>query len=278
MVSIDILYKRTFMNSLRRATSLTITFSFLIMSYTGFILFIAPKGRVANWTNWELLGLDKTQYGNLHATFMVLFFVGVCFHIYLNWSPLMSYFKNKSREFSLLTKEFVFAFLINLFFVLGVLYYWVGFEQFLDFQDNMKASWEKKADKAPYGHAELSSIEEFAKITGTDANTIVEQLTARNIKGVSLEKTIEEIAKENKKSPSELFEMINVKKKTTVLKEGGGYGRLSLAEACEQQNIDINEALEIIKEKGFNATQESTVREIADALHTSPIQLLEMLQ
>ncbi|MBU4110852.1 hypothetical protein KJ988_07610, partial [bacterium] len=120
--------------------------------------------------------------------------------------------------------------------------------------------------------------EEFAKITGTDVNTIVEQLTAKNIQGVSLEKTIEEIAKENKKSPFELFEMIDVKKKMSALKEGGGYGRLSLAEACNQYNIDIDKALEIIKEKGFVATQENTVREIADALHTSPIQLLEMLQ
>ena len=61
------------MNSLRKLTSLTITFSFFIMSYTGIILFIAPKGRVANWTNWELFGLDKTEYTNLHVTFMVLF-------------------------------------------------------------------------------------------------------------------------------------------------------------------------------------------------------------
>jgi hypothetical protein len=248
------------------------------MSYTGFILFISPKGRVANWTNWELLGLNKTQYANLHATFMVLFFVFVCFHIYLNWSPLMSYFKNKARKFSLLTKEFIFAFLVNILFILGVLYNWTPFEQYLNFQENMKASWEKKVDKAPYGHAELSTIEEFATTTGTDASTIIEQLTSKNIKGVSLENTIEKIANENGKSPSELFEMMNVKKKTSTLKEGGGYGRLSLKEACNQQNISLDKALLIIKEKGFEAKEDSGIREIADALHTTPIELLEMLK
>lgn len=265
------------MNSFRRVISLTITFSFLIMTYTGIVLFIAPKGRVANWTNWELFGLDKTQYSNLHATFMLLFILGVCFHIYLNWSPLMNYFKNKSRKFSLLTKEFMFAFLLNLFFILGVLYYWVGFEQFLDFQDNMKASWEKKAQRAPYGHAELSSLEEFAKTTGKDATTIMEELRAKNIQGVSLEKTIEKIAQENGKSPFQLFELMNVQKKTSILKEGGGYGKLSLARACREQNISIDEALQIIKGKGFDATQESSIREIADALKIKPIELLEML-
>jgi len=200
------------MNSLRRFTSLTITFSFLIMSYTGIILFLAPKGRVANWTNWELLGLDKTQYTNLHVTFMVLFLMGMFFHIYLNWSPLMCYFKNKAREFSLLTKEFLLALAINVIFVVGTLYYWAPFEQFLDFQDDVKASLEKKVVKAPYGHAELSTIEEFAQRTGKDATILIDQLKAKNLNGVSLDKTIEKVAKENGKSPADLFEMLKTPK------------------------------------------------------------------
>lgn len=200
------------MNSLRRLTSLTITFSFLVMSYTGIILFIAPKGRVANWTNWKLLGLDKLQYTNLHVTFMVLFLVGMIFHIYLNWCPLMCYLKNKTRQFSLLTKEFILALSVNVLFVLGTLYYWAPFEQFLDFEDDIKASWEKKVDKAPYGHAELSTIEEFAQRTGKDAMMIVEQLKAKNLNGVILDTTIEKVAKENGKSPADLFEMLKTPK------------------------------------------------------------------
>jgi len=96
------------MTSLRRFISLSISFSFLIMSYTGIILFLSPKGRVANWTNWELFGLDKTQYTNLHVTFMVLFLLGMFFHIYLNWGSLLNYLKNRAKAFSLFTKEFLF--------------------------------------------------------------------------------------------------------------------------------------------------------------------------
>lgn len=200
------------MHSLRRLTSLTITFSFFVMSYTGIILFIAPKGRVANWTNWKLLGLDKLQYTNLHVTFMVLFLVGMIFHLYLNWGLLKCYFKNRSRQFSLLTKEFMLALVFNVLFVVGTLYYWTPFEQFLDFQDDIKASWEKKVDKAPYGHAELSTIEEFAQRTGKDATVILEQLKAKNLSGVRLDKTIDKVAKENGKSPADLFEMLKTPK------------------------------------------------------------------
>jgi len=200
------------MNSLRRFTSLTITFTFLVMSYTGIILFLAPKGRVANWTNWQIFGLDKTQYTNLHVTFMVLFLIGMMFHLYLNWSALMCYLKNKTRQFSLLTKEFILALSLNVVFVLGTLYYWAPFEQFLDFQDDIKASWEKKVTRAPYGHAELSTIEEFAQRTGKDATILIEQLKAKNLNGVSLDKTIEKVAKENGKSPADLFEMLKTPK------------------------------------------------------------------
>lgn len=201
------------MLSIRKLTSFTITFSFFIMSYTGIILFIAPKGRVANWTNWKLFGLDKTEYTNLHVTFMVLFLVGMLFHLYLNYKPLLSYLKNKTRSFSLLNKELIIALLFNVLFVFGTLFYWTPFEQFLDFEDDIKSSWEKKAKKAPYGHAELSSIEEFAQKTGMNAEKIIEKLEAKKIQGARLDKTIEKLAKENGKAPFELFEIINAPKK-----------------------------------------------------------------
>ncbi|MBP1682249.1 MAG: hypothetical protein H6Q35_2588 [Proteobacteria bacterium] len=266
------------MATLRRFISLTISFSFLIMSYTGIILFLAPKGRVANWTNWELLGLDKTQYTNLHITFMVLFLVGMIFHIYLNWTSLANYLKNRTRKFSLLTKEFLLAFGINLLFIVGTLYYWVPFEQFLDLQDEIKASWEKKVDKAPYGHAELSTLEEFAQKMGRNVSTIISELNANKLHGVDLKKTITQIAKENGKSPAQIFDIINAKTQTKNLSEGGGYGQLSLKEASIQHAFDLEKALQFIFEKGFKANENSTLKEIASALGLKPIELLELLK
>ncbi|WP_051906883.1 DUF4405 domain-containing protein [Sulfurospirillum sp. SCADC] len=219
------------MTSLRRFISLCISFSFLIMSYTGIMLFIAPKGRVARSMNWEFLGLEKSEFTNLHVTFMVLFLVGMLFHIYLNWGSLLNYLKNRAKSFSLLTKEFLIALGLNLFFIVGTLYYWAPFEQFLDFQEEVKASWETNG--AP-------------------------------------------IAKENDKSPTQNNNPINVKSQS--LNEGGGYGQLTLKNASVQHTFALEKALEHIREKGFNATENSTLKEIADALHVKPIELLELLK
>ena len=44
-------------------------FTFLVVlalvvdAVSGIILYIAPPGRVANWTNWQVWGLGKDQWG-----------------------------------------------------------------------------------------------------------------------------------------------------------------------------------------------------------------------
>ncbi len=37
------------------------------------MLFVSPPGRVANWTNWSLVGLTKHQWGGLHIWFSTVF-------------------------------------------------------------------------------------------------------------------------------------------------------------------------------------------------------------
>ena len=39
---------------MKKIISLTLAFSFLVMSITGIMLYIVPKGKVAYWANWEM--------------------------------------------------------------------------------------------------------------------------------------------------------------------------------------------------------------------------------
>jgi hypothetical protein len=47
-------------------TSLAMACLFLIVSFSGIILYMTPQGRVANWTNWTLLGLGKHDWSAVH--------------------------------------------------------------------------------------------------------------------------------------------------------------------------------------------------------------------
>lgn len=76
-------------------------FAFLGMAFTGAMLFVTPPGRIAHWTGWTLLGLGKEQWAAQHMWFSLVFFVSALIHVYLNWKPLLSYFKDRvKRTFS----------------------------------------------------------------------------------------------------------------------------------------------------------------------------------
>ena len=70
---------------MKKIVSLSLIFSFFIMSYTGLGLFIAPHGKVAYWNDWYFWGLSKVDYANLHTTSMVVFVLFGILHIYYNW-------------------------------------------------------------------------------------------------------------------------------------------------------------------------------------------------
>ncbi|WP_024954745.1 DUF4405 domain-containing protein [Sulfurospirillum arcachonense] len=280
------------MVNLRRFTSLCITFAFLIMVYTGIMLFIVPQGKIAYWTNWELFGLSKTQYGSLHVTFMVLFLVGMVLHLYLNWKPLISYLKNKNQEFTLLTKEFLLSLIFTLAFLFGTLYEIPPFKTFLDFEDSIKTSWEEDGGIPPYGHAELSSLKSLCKKTDIDLNKAIATLKNKGFIGVSANKKLLDIAEENGYAPNAVYNLIDIEeneiieehqtkkqniKISKIPKMGSGLGKLTLNEASQKYGLDLNKALNIIHKIAPKITQESTMKTIAEELETTPMELFEKL-
>jgi hypothetical protein len=44
-------------------TSLLLAVAFLMLGFSGVILYLTPRGRVANWTGWTMLGLDQQGKG-----------------------------------------------------------------------------------------------------------------------------------------------------------------------------------------------------------------------
>jgi hypothetical protein len=66
----------------RKFTSLTLALGSLVLGASGVVLFSAPKGRVAHWTNWTLLGVTKDDWQAIHINIALLFLVVSGFHLY----------------------------------------------------------------------------------------------------------------------------------------------------------------------------------------------------
>jgi len=194
---------------MKKITSLSLGFSFLIMSLTGIMLYFVPKGKIAYWADWHMFGLSKSQYGEIHTTSMLTFLFFATFHIYYNWKPIMSYMKDKNKKISFTKKEFLIAFGINALFVVGTLYMVQPFKGFLDIQDGVKKYWAEKYSKPPYGHAEETKLKKFCKNMDLDYNDASAVLKEKGIKFKANE-TLLSIGKNNNMSPSEIYELIEL--------------------------------------------------------------------
>jgi len=193
--------------SLRQITSLTLGISFLVMAYTGIMLFIAPHGKIAYWNDWHFLGLTKEQYGNLHTTFMILFIVSAVLHIYFNWHSLLNYLKSSAGKISFIKKEFFIAFLINFIFLVGTLYLIQPFKIYLEVEEYIKTSWIKKYGKPPYGHAEDTKLSVFCRKMNIDLEKAKQALREHNII-FKENQSLKTIAKNNNISPNDIYKII----------------------------------------------------------------------
>ena len=272
---------------MKKITSLTLGFSFLIMSYTGIMLYFVPKGRVAYWADWHLFGLSKTQYGDLHTTSMVTFLFFGILHIYYNWKPIVSYLKDTNKKISFTKKEFLIAFGLNIVFVVGTLFMIQPFKAFLDLEASIKDSWTKEYGEPPYGHAEETKLKVFCRKLNIDYNEASKILTSNNIifKG---DETLLEIGKKNNISPSYIHKLINITATTQKAtnkfstKENSNIpsrlGRKTLQELSDMKKIELDKAISILKAKGLNdVNSDSKIKNIADELDMMPIDVYKLL-
>ena len=264
--------------SLKKITSLTMLLAMFTMTFTGIILFITPPGRVANWANWELFGISKELYGQIHSSFMVLFILATILHIYYNWKPLISYMKNEARQFILFTKDMIIASILFLIFLFGTIYQISPFSDFLNFGDDIKNSWEKEYGTSPYSHAELSSLKSFTKKLNYDFEISKNILTTNNIT-FEEEQSLSQIAKMNSVSPKFIYDLLrkNFEKSEEKAVPLSGLGKKSIKEVAMTLEISSDEFISKLKSLGLDAKEDDKFKDIAESKDLSPSDILEKL-
>ena len=126
--------------SYRVLTSFFVTFDFLILFITGVVLFVVPHGRVANWINWELMGLSKDQWTSVHILSALLFLLVSILHLIFNWKPFKHYFYHKFQGVNRL-RELSLALLISGFFFYSGVSSVKPLAYVLDWGESLKESW-----------------------------------------------------------------------------------------------------------------------------------------
>jgi hypothetical protein len=272
----------------RAFVSLLTTFSFVVLAITGAILYIAPPGRVANWTNWTWWILTKHQWIGLHLCFATLFLVVSVLHVWLNFKPLTSYFVRKAQAASKFRIEWLLSIVVCGIVFAGALKPYAPFSSLLNLNERVKFSWEEPKQRAPVPHAELLTIEELAQTVEMEADTLLRNLKESGINADSSD-IFGVIADENGLSPNELFAIATGITSTTrgsgrhgsardSQGQQGGFGQQTLSQTCASMGIDESAAIEALDKTSIKASGEKTIRQIADENGVHPSQIRQILE
>ena len=192
--------------SWRGWTTFVVTVSFIVDTVSGVILYIAPPGRIANWTNWTIWGLDKEEWAAIHTIFGYLLLVIVGIHLYYNWKMFINFLWSKMQKALNMKRELVWATVVSLIVFLGTLWNIPPFGSIMDLGDYFKESWEETKADIPIAHAELLSLEDFAVKIQVPVEQVLSSLKANEYKVNNIQQTLGEIAKINRTSPDKLYE------------------------------------------------------------------------
>ena len=269
--------------SWRSFISFGLFFSFLQILISGIILFIAPPGRVAHWTNWEFLGFTKDDWQANHTLFSYTFAILAVFHIFkMNWRSILSYIKLKSKQHLNKKRELFYSFLLMAVVFTGTALHIPPFGSVMDLAKIIENSWGKESIAPPVPHTERFTITEISgKYVNISPEEIIIKLQNENIKVDAKDQTLEEIGKINNVPPSKIYEIVianeNVNKGQTF-QPGQGLGNRTLQEYADYLNKDVQVLIKKLEQSGIEAKPGQSFREISQKNDTRPGQVYEIVE
>jgi len=261
---------------LRSFTSFSLVFSTLIMSFSGFILYVAPPGRIANWGDWKLLLFTKAEWQALHTIFSYMFFILFIIHLFfVNWRAFLTYFRSKVRAGLNRKWELLTATIITAIFFVGTLESWTPFGPVMSFGEKVKESWERSYTSPPVAHMEDFTMGRLMRsFPSADAGEIIATLCDSGVIVTDTSMTINNIADSNGITPERIYEIISQRFNESLVIDTrlapSGVGRMTLEAVAGYLNVEVSTLTSVVAGKGVKASPTSTMKSVADEIGITP--------
>lgn len=272
------------MLNLRKTTSLTALLAFAALAVTGIALFFTPQGRIAYWSEWRLWGLTKEAWGAFHILMGLLFLVAGVLHIVLNWGPILSYLKDRSRRLRVVTPDFAVAFALTALFGAGALLGWPPFRWVMDLNTQVKDSASRRLGEPPYGHAEQSSLKALAQRTNLDLDRALDLLRAEGLEVKGPEERLQDLAQRHGRTPQQVWAVmkpaVRVQAATGELPEevAPGLGRKTLPELCAEYGLDPARVRGLLEARNLKVDDTLPMRALAEQNGMGPHDLYALIR
>lgn len=281
---------KTKKTSYRAMTSLVTTWSFVVATVTGVVLYIVPEGRVANWTIWDLWGLTKGGWTDLHVIFSIVFVVVGVAHLIYNWKPFKNYMAERASGHVHVSRTVYGSLAIAAGFFALTFYNLPPASWVMDLSASIKSSWVvTPAYEPPFGHAEDVSLAGFVKRQRIDLDAAMLALKAEGVDIPTPEMALKDLAALNAITPMALYEAIKPLEPKVELKTvytpaeiedqfaGTGIGRKTLAQMAGELNMTPEVAQARLAARSIASEPAELLKNIAEAHGTEATELLKML-
>ncbi|QLA15255.1 DUF4405 domain-containing protein [Desulfolutivibrio sulfoxidireducens] len=289
---------------LRKIMTLTLVLAFAVLFLTSVFLFLAPHARVAAWADWTLLGLTRDRWTDVHVTMGFLLLLAGAVHLVLDWPSILDSLRSEDGEVEPLSRPLLAAFALTLFVFVGTLLGLPPMAQILGLSTHIKDSLSETYGEPPYGHAELTPLDEFCRRFGIDQERAMAALAMKNIRVASAKQTIKDIARDNGLAPGGVYEGLKhaweASRTVTVPSTSApasapqsprpqpsvmlpkdpppGLGKRRLSDICEEYGLDLARMTDTLRSGGIEASAAMTLKEIADKNGLLPIDVYEALR
>lgn len=275
----------------RSLVSLLVTWSFLILTVTGLVLYVVPHGRVAYWVHWSFAGMEKDQWGWAHMVFGGVFILTGIAHLYFNWKPFTAFLVGKVKGHLALKREILIASAVTVFLFATSVTNVPPASWVISLNEGVKSSWVSSPElEPPFGHAEEVSIAGLARKLRLELEPALAELERQGFVGVGPTATLEDLARANGTIPMKVFAVIRQYKvrspepigeltfeELEARYSGTGLGRKALSELCDTAGVTSSVCLERLSRSGIAADLEQKTKLVAEKHDKTPLEILALL-
>ncbi len=270
----------------RTFTSLLLTWCFLVLLVSGAVLYVAPPGRIANWTRWQLIILTKEQWQAVHTLTAIVFLIGGLFHLLkFNWRAFLAYLRRKSGPGLQIRHEMIASVIVFGAILAGTIAQQSPFQNVMSAAESIRASWEDPSTVAPIPHMEEMTLDEFAKSLQMDPGTLTQELQALGYAAASQQEPLRQLASRYERSPVQIYTALKLRTGSTLTVDhlpvtggGSGQGFKTLAQVAAEVGLDPEAAVRGLAGRGITAKAEERMRDIAERTGRKPYELIETLK
>lgn len=130
------------MKKIRKIISLLLLYSLIIEAVSGIILFISPLDRIGDALQWQVFGLDKPAWDDVHTLFGFILMLSGLAHLILNGRVITGYIRCHLKK--CLSGHFVAASLVIVLLFVATLMRWQPIDYLLGWGEDIRRSWARQ--------------------------------------------------------------------------------------------------------------------------------------